>query len=133
MAKPSVTNNLETLECDFGTSFQKQIPILKSGLLLRDCLPQNSMLYSTCFSADKDHLQFFYPFCPLGYEKLSTTEQECRWQPLSHTHKFSLGILNQVHDKRSQALRHGLNMTKLFEEPLLSVTLKSNIHCIHVM
>lgn len=62
MAKTSVTNNLEALECGFGTSFQKQIPILKSGLLLRDCLPQNSMLYSTCFSADKEQLLFFIPF-----------------------------------------------------------------------
>lgn len=133
IAKTSVTNNLEALECGFGTSFQKQIPILKSGLLLRDCLPQNSMLYSTCFSADKEQLLFFYPFSPLEYEKLSTTEQERRWQPLSRTHKFSLGILNQVHDKRSLALRHGLNMIKLFEEPLLSVTLNPNLHCIHAM
>lgn len=60
-------SNLETLECSFWTCCQKQKSVLKSGLLVRDWLPQNHMLHSTCISAD--NLRFLPPFSPGKVER----------------------------------------------------------------
>lgn len=80
-------SNQETLECSFWTSCQRQISILKSGLLLRDCLPQNHMLHSTCISAD--NLRFLPPFSPWNVEHCRAEAQTLE-SPF-HMLQFQLG------------------------------------------